>query len=665
MYFLDDSSSTQTDDTDPMITEFFEACKGDYEKVVDFIEKKQIDIMVKDNYYDESALHEACKHKDNYKIVDYLIKKGVDVNDKDMNFSTPIFMVRSLDILQLLIENKAIINEPDEDNSLPIHKIINRKCGCEMVKLLLDNGSLVNVHSKYDNAPLHMACYQGNKALVDLLLQYKADIMSTDKNGNTPFHIACYNDCNNEEVYRPPEAEKFEPNYEIYDIYDKFIELYKDVNIQNSRGETPLHIACYTFNYELVNKLLPKAQKSCNINDENKEIPLHKVCKFSLFTRNKVTSDKLEIEQYIYNIILLLLEYGSNVNHKNIYNETPLDLACDQNITSVIKLLLEKGATINECKKCPLIIACQKGNDEIIKLLINYGININYQDESGKTALHYACYYNNCSTSSIKFLLDNGANVNEQTYSGKTPLFYVCRGKKFMSGKDDIVNIDTIKLLLQYKADKNIMPKFPSYKSSCINEVTKKFNNSEALKLLVDNADEINITLQTSSDYFRTLFHQLCQVYNEQNKESIEFLISKGGDINKTELSTLRTPLHIACIYNNFHTIQSFIENGADVNKKDCNGLTPIFNLSNKEENYYDCVELLVKNKALINIEVKDERYDEEAHNETLDYDTLFKIHLLRYKKRIILGKSIYESTSLLYQLSEDLLEMLSTYIYY
>ena len=42
MYFLDDSSSTQTDDTDPMITEFFESlCKGDYEKVVDFIEKKK------------------------------------------------------------------------------------------------------------------------------------------------------------------------------------------------------------------------------------------------------------------------------------------------------------------------------------------------------------------------------------------------------------------------------------------------------------------------------------------------------------------------------------------------------------------------------------------------------------------------------------------------
>ena len=93
--------------------------------------------MVKDNHYDESALHEACKHKDNYKIVDYLIKKGADVNDKDMNFSTPIFMVRSLDILQLLIEKQNIINEPDEDNSLPIHKIINRKCGCEMVKLLL------------------------------------------------------------------------------------------------------------------------------------------------------------------------------------------------------------------------------------------------------------------------------------------------------------------------------------------------------------------------------------------------------------------------------------------------------------------------------------------------------------------------------------------------
>ena len=37
----------------------------------------------------------------------------------------------------------------------------------------------------------------------------------------------------------------------------------------------------------------------------------------------------------------------------------------------------------------------------------------------------------------------------------------------------------------------------------------------------------------------------------------------------------------------------------------------------------------------------------------------------MRCKKRIILGKSIYDSKSLLYQLSEDLLEMLSKYIYY
>lgn len=663
MYFnTDDFSSTNTDNTDPIINEFFEACKGDYEKVVELIENKEINVMVKDNYYDESALHEACKHKDNYKIVDYLIKKGADVNDKDMNFSTPIFMVRSLDILQLLIENKAIINEPDVDNNLPIHKIIDRKCDCEMVRLLLDNGSLVNVHSKYNNTPLHMACYQGNKDLVNLLIKYKADIMSTDNNGNTPFHIACYNDCNNKEVYRAPEEEKFEPNYEIYDIYDIFTDLYKDVNIQNSKGETPLHIACYTFNYKLVNKLLPKAQKSCNMNDTDKEIPLHKVCKFSLFTRNKVPSNELEMEQYIYNIILLLLEYGSDISHKNIYNETPLNLACEQNITSVIKLLLEKGAKINECKKCPLIIACQNGNHEIIKLLIYLDVLPSYQDESGKSALHYACSNNNCSTDSIKFLLDNGAEVNQQTYSGKTPLFYACRGKKFANGEDDTVNINTIKLLLQHNADKNIKPKFrsPVYCSnSCISEISTKFNNSEAFKLLVDNPYEIN-NIKIGTKLTRTLFHQLCQVYNEQNKESINYLISKGGDINITDNGSYRTPLHVACIYNNYYTIQSFIENGADVNKKDYAGRTPILYLRASEENYYDCVELLVKNKAIINVKVNEDDFIDD-----LDKDTIFKIHLMRCKKKILLGKSIYQQNSLLYKLSEDLLELLSTYIYY
>ena len=83
--------------------------------------------------------------KDNYKIVDYLIKKGAHVNNKDMNFSTPIFNVRSLDILQLLIENKAIINEPDVDGSLPIHKIINRKCD---MSYLLDTRSPTELNTK-------------------------------------------------------------------------------------------------------------------------------------------------------------------------------------------------------------------------------------------------------------------------------------------------------------------------------------------------------------------------------------------------------------------------------------------------------------------------------------------------------------------------------------
>ena len=141
----------------------------------------------------------------------------------------------------------------------------------------------------------------------------------------------------------------------------------------------------------------------------------------------------------------------------------------------------------------------------------------------------------NCSTDSIKFLLDNGANVNEQTYSGKTPLFYICRGKKYAfrgcaGGEDDTVNIDAIKLLLQYKANKNIYPRFATarYDGNCISEVTKKFNNSEALKLLVDTEDEINNTpSELKTKWNRTLFHQLCQVYNEQNKKSIEFLVSK------------------------------------------------------------------------------------------------------------------------------------------
>ncbi|EAX97026.1 hypothetical protein TVAG_315280 [Trichomonas vaginalis G3] len=55
---------------------------------------------------------------------------------------------------------------------------------------------------------------------------------------------------------------------------------------------------------------------------------------------------------------------------------------------------------------------------EIAELLISHGANINEKDEDGKTALHFAAYYN--SKEIAELLISNGANINEKiiTISG-------------------------------------------------------------------------------------------------------------------------------------------------------------------------------------------------------------------------------------------------------
>ena len=63
----------------------------------------------------------------------------------------------------------------------------------EIVELLLQNGTDVNQASKKGFTPLHIACQNGNKGIVELLLQKGAEINQASKKGFTPLLIACQN----------------------------------------------------------------------------------------------------------------------------------------------------------------------------------------------------------------------------------------------------------------------------------------------------------------------------------------------------------------------------------------------------------------------------------------------------------------------------------------
>ena len=74
----------------------------------------------------------------------------------------------------------------------------------EMLQLLLSKGGgdHVNLPSKQRNTPLHLASMKGNLPVMEFLLEKKADLNCQNEKGNTALHLAVDN--NNLQVKLSP-----------------------------------------------------------------------------------------------------------------------------------------------------------------------------------------------------------------------------------------------------------------------------------------------------------------------------------------------------------------------------------------------------------------------------------------------------------------------------
>ena len=68
----------------------------------------------------------------------------------------------------------------------------------DLVKVisLLTNGADVNARDDDDSTPLHHACINGHKQVVEILLAGGADVNARNIYGNIPLHYACPGACN-------------------------------------------------------------------------------------------------------------------------------------------------------------------------------------------------------------------------------------------------------------------------------------------------------------------------------------------------------------------------------------------------------------------------------------------------------------------------------------
>ncbi len=141
-----------------------------------------------EEFFTAESLLKALEAKD-YKNAESIIANHTVTNSltyKRNLFSTLIFE-QHMDALKFLL-NKGI--KPELMFVLTFGRQVQQ---IQLAKLLLESGVDCNTKDMFRNIPLHYASLDGNKDLVQLLLDYKARVNAKDTNGKTAIELVLQN----------------------------------------------------------------------------------------------------------------------------------------------------------------------------------------------------------------------------------------------------------------------------------------------------------------------------------------------------------------------------------------------------------------------------------------------------------------------------------------
>jgi cytohesin len=191
-------------------------------------------------------------------------------------------------------------------------------------KYLYDNGAHLNISGYFQRTPLHSAAWFGDLEMVQVLIDYKADINARTKNNWTPLHEASEGrSISTQNIPRLP------------DVARLLLERGADVNVLDEDNVTPLHVAARNGRVGVVRVLL---EHGANVGAEDKEggTPLHEVaeCEEPFGVGQNEGAE----------IVSVLLEHGANVDAKDKVGRTPFQIASANEHDKIMELLSEYGA---------------------------------------------------------------------------------------------------------------------------------------------------------------------------------------------------------------------------------------------------------------------------------------------------------------------------------
>ena len=160
-----------------------------------------------------------------------------------------------------------------------------------------------------------------------------------------------------------------------------------------------LHYACFLKPSKNLNNLiilLINIGLSINLKDKKGQTPIHLAC----------YNDNINIVKYV------IENCNFNINDVDYDGDTLIINSSSLNYTDLSLFLIDSNSNLKLCckkKLSPLHWSCFHLNFEVSQALINKNIDINIKNQYGDTPLHFACMSFNINF--LIFLISNGANI--------------------------------------------------------------------------------------------------------------------------------------------------------------------------------------------------------------------------------------------------------------
>lgn len=183
-----------------------------------------------------------------------LIYNKANINYTDENGFNPLNIAiesGDMELTKFLITNGANVNSLMQDGVSLIGYAIAQN-NMDLLQILIENGANVNYTGgdSWANTPLQTASRLGLDNVVRILLTRNADINAVDMNGNTALHTAALNS--------------------QLSIVKLLLEKNPNLDIQNKVGNTALHLAVISGNIDIVGELVLKGANTRIRNNDGK-----------------------------------------------------------------------------------------------------------------------------------------------------------------------------------------------------------------------------------------------------------------------------------------------------------------------------------------------------------------------------------------------------------